>query len=136
MDVEKIEQEVLELLEGYEVTGAVFGDSVLHFSVLRAQEAILNDIKCQEIPEGLHYVFVCMAAGYYLFDKKAVGQLKIADLDIDAAQAKQIKEGDVQITFASAGEGSLTPEARFDALVHRLITPDPAALTRYRRLEW
>lgn len=136
MDVEKIEQEVLELLEGYEVTGAVLGDSVLHFSVLRAHEAILNDIKCQEIPEGLHYVFVYMAAGYYLFDKKAVGQLKIADLDLDAAQAKQIKEGDVQITFAAAADGSLTPEARLDRMIHTLSHPDPALFASFRKLVW
>jgi len=136
VDIEKIEQEVLELLVSLDVTGDIGGDYLLHFAVMRAQEAILNDIKCQEIPDGLHYAFVCMSAGFYLFDKKAVGQLNINDLDLDAAQAKQIKEGDVQITFATASDGSLTPEARFDALIHKLTTPDPASLTRYRRLEW
>ena len=136
MDNETIEQEVLELLVSLDVAGTVDGDYLLHFSVLRAREAILNDIKCPEIPEGLHYVFVSMAAGLFLAEKKAVGQLNITGIDFEAGRAKQIKEGDVQITFATVDDGGLTPEARFDALVHRLTNPDPGLLTRFRRLAW
>ena len=111
-------------------------DYSVRYAIARAKERILNDINCLEVPDGLRYTFIDMACGYYLHDLKAMGQIDASVLDLMNAPAKQIKEGDVQVTFAAASDGSLTPEARFDKLVNSLIHPDPALLAAYRRLVW
>ena len=113
------------------------GDDVsLTFAIARAREQILNDINHDEVPEGLRYTFIDMACGFYLHDLKAMGQIDASVIDLSSAPAKQIKEGDVQVTFAAASDGSLTPEARFDNLVKSLITPEPWLLSRYRRIAY
>ena len=111
-------------------------DYSVRYAIARAKERILNDINHEEVPSGLRYTFIDMACGYYLHDLKAMGQIDASVLDLTNAPAKQIKEGDVQVTFAAASDGSLTPEARFDKLVNSLIHPDPALLAAYRRLVW
>lgn len=131
-----IKADVIALLDGYGVIGTSESDVLLGFAIARAQELILTDIHQDDMPDGLKYTFIAMAAGLYLLDKKAAGQLQLESVDYVSAPAKQIKEGDVQITFASASDGSATPEMRFDALVQKLIHPDPSTLTRHRRLSW
>lgn len=131
-----ITSDVCNLLNEYGVFDVSESDLFLDFAIMRAKETILTDIHHDEMPEGLKYTFIAMAAGFYLQDKKAAGQLKLESVDFSSAPAKQIKEGDVQITFATASDGSLTPEARFDALIHKLTHPDHSTLTRYRRLSW
>lgn len=111
-------------------------DFTVRFAVSRARDLILNDIHWTEVPEGLHSLFVDLAAGYYLHDMKALGKLSVSGLDFETAPAKQIKEGDVQITFASGADGSQTPEQRLDALIARLIHPNPVELSCYRRITW
>lgn len=131
-----IYNEVIQRLHTLGATVLSNNDFSVTFAIERAQEEILNDIHHTEMPEGLRYLFIDMAAGYYLHDKKAMGQLAVSGLDFDAAPAKQIKEGDVQITFAGGADGSQTPEQRVDSLIARLTHPDPAQLNRYRRLSW
>lgn len=131
-----ITNDVLQRLNSFGVTVLASNDAMLQFAISRAEEMILNDINCSEIPFGLKYTFIDMASGCYLHDQKAMGLLDASVLDLTSAPAKQIKEGDVQITFATSSDGSLTPEARFDQLVQSLIHPDPVLLTRYRRLAW
>lgn len=131
-----IKADVIALLDSYGVINANESDVLLDFAISRAEEMILTDIHHDEMPEGLKNTFIAMAAGFYLADKKAAGMLDVESVDFGATPAKQIKEGDVQITFATASDGSLTPEARFDALVNRLIHPDPFVFTRFRRLSW
>ncbi len=129
-----IREETARLLEELGVLGVSQDDFILDFAVKHAEEIILTDINHKEMPEGLRYTFVCMAAGLYLQDMKAAGRLRLENVNFTDAPAKQIKEGDVQVTFAAASDGSLTPEARLDALIHKLTWPDPSTLTRYRRL--
>lgn len=128
-------QDVRNRLSGFGFDAS--GDDVsLTFAIARAREQILNDINHDEVPEGLRYTFIDMACGFYLHDLKAMGQIDASVIDLSSAPAKQIKEGDVQVTFAAASDGSLTPEARFDNLVKSLITPEPWLLSRYRRITY
>ncbi len=117
---------------GYEVTDTA--EAAIAYSVSRAAESIKIQINRTEIPDGLHHVHVDMAAGLFLRDKKAVGQL---DGFFDfASPAKSISEGDVSVTFAGASEGSLSPEARFDAMLNRMINPPQSVFAAFRRLKW
>ena len=128
-------QDVRNRLSGFGFDAS--GDDVsLTFAIARAREQILNDINHDEVPEGLRYTFIDMACGFYLHDLKEMGQIDASVIDLSSAPAKQIKEGDVQVTFAAASDGSLTPEARFDNLVKSLITPEPWLLSRYRRIAY
>lgn len=128
-------QDVRNRLSGFGFDAS--GDDVsLTFAIARAREQILNDINHDEVPEGLRYTFIDMACGFYLHDLKAMGQIDASVIDLSSSPAKQIKEGDVQVTFAAASDGSLTPEARFDNLVKSLITPEPWLLSRYRRITY
>ena len=100
-------------------------DAAVKYAINRAAEKIKANINRTEIPDGLHYTWVDMAAGLFLFDKKTAGQL---DEGFDfTAPAKKITEGDVSVEFAGADDGSSTPEARFDKLINSLINP-PAYL--------
>lgn len=131
-----IYNDVIERLEMLGVTVLSDNDFAVTFAIERAQEQILNDIHHAEMPKGLRLLFIDFAAGIYLHDMKAMGKLAVTGLDFDAAPAKQIKEGDVQITFAGGADGSQTPEQRVDALINRLTHPNPGQLARFRRLSW
>ena len=121
---------------GYTVTvpeGQTQSPDVL-YAINRAAEKIKANINRTEIPEGLHYTQVDMAAGLFLFDKKAAGQLGTG-FDF-SAPAKKITEGDVSVEYAGASDGADTPEARFDALLTQLINPPNSIFARFRRLLW
>ena len=70
-----------------------------------------------------------------------IGELPVVRLDgvegFDfSAPAKSITEGDVSVTFAGASDGAASAEARFDALLDKLIHPPNSILAAYRRLRW
>ncbi len=106
----------------------------IDYSITRAEERIKVQTNQTEVPGGLTCVWVDMAAGMFLADKKAAGQLG-ESFDF-TAPAQKITEGDVSVEFAGADNGSTTPEARFDALINRLIDPPAYVFARYRRLVW
>jgi hypothetical protein len=109
-------------------------DPLVGFVFQSVEEQIKNATNQAEIPEGLHNAAVEMTAGKFLALKKGSGQLDGFNIDLDAA-IKQIQEGDTNTVFA-IGEGSLTPEARLDALINRLLTDRTPDFVRYRRLVW
>lgn len=114
---------------GYTVAGA---DSfMIDFAVNKAEEQIKANINWSQIPEALFYVWADLAAGLFLRDKKATGQLAGYDFE---APAKGITEGDTRVEFAISD--STSPDARFEALTTKLTTLDEAALARFRRLVW
>lgn len=113
---------------GYTVTDGQ--SAAVTYSINRAAEHIKANINRTEIPEGLYYTHIDMAAGLFLNDKKAAGQLG-EGFDF-SAPAKKISEGDVSVEFAD----SSTPEARFDKMVATLTTPPQALLASFRRLKW
>lgn len=113
----------------------VTDEQAVRFSIEQAQTYIKTNINRSEVPDDLRTIFVDMACGLFLRNMKAFGRLDPNKINLDAP-TKSIKEGDVQITFASASDGSLTPEARFDGLVDRMINPPPAVFSHFRRIKW
>ena len=88
------------------------------------------------LPDGLFYTLVDMVAGQFLFDKKAAGALDGVEGFDFSAPAKSITEGDVSITFAGASDGAASAEARFDAMLDKLIHPADSIFAAYRRMRW
>lgn len=126
---------VIRLLQlGYAVPADDTPDTAVTYAIDRAAEKIKANINRTDIPDGLHYTWVDMAAGLFLFDKKTAGQLG-EGFDF-TAPAKKITEGDVSVEFAGAADGSSTPEARFDKLINSLINPPAYLFARFRRFVW
>lgn len=119
---------------GYAVTATDTPDAAVTYSINRAAEKIKVNINRTEIPEGLYYTHIDMAVGLFLKDKKDTNQLG-ANFDF-TAPAKKITEGDVSVEFTGASDGSLTPEARFDNMVHTFINPPQSVFAAFRRLKW
>lgn len=119
---------------GYVVPDNDAPNAGVTLAIDRAAEKIRANINRMDIPGELHYTWVDMAAGLFLFDKKAAGQL--GDGFDFTALAKKITEGDVSVEFAGATDGSSTPEARFDKLINSLINPPAYLFARFRRFVW
>lgn len=105
----------------------------LEYLIPKCELDILVNINHLELPDGLFYTLVEMAAGQFLFNKKAAGDLEGFDFD---SPVKSITEGDISVTFAGASDGSSSAESRFDALLDRMMHPPESTLARFRRLRW
>lgn len=129
----ELRDEVVSRLKdlGYNETG---GFDTVEFMINLATQEILNNINCSFVPNGLRYVLVDMAVGYFLKEKKATGALS-ENFDF-SAPVKSITEGDIAVAFASKSDGSSTPESRFDEMIQSLINPDKKVFAKFRRLEW
>jgi hypothetical protein len=119
---------------GYKVTNE--DKTGLEYTTRKCEAAILADINHKVLPDGLYYTLVDMAAGQYLYDKKAAGALEGVEGFDFSAPVKGITEGDVSITYAGASDGTNSAEARFDALLETLRNPPESALAAFRRLRW
>lgn len=119
---------------GYTVPSFGISDPAVNYAINLAAEKIKANINRTEIPDGLWHIWIDMAAGLYLFDKKSSGQL--SDNFDFTIPAKKITEGDVSVEFAGADDGSSTPEARFDNLINSLINPPAYLFARFRRFVW
>ena len=108
-------------------------EAAIQYATSRAEWEIKNNTNLPAVPDGLHFVWIDMAAGLFLFDKKATGQLPIQF----ETPTKSIAEGDTSVAFAVGGsDGALTPEAQYDKMLGSLINPPPEQLAAYRRLRW
>lgn len=108
-------------------------DSVaIDYNVKKAEADLKARTNQLQVPEGLFYVWVDMAAGMFLADKKQIGAL--ADQYDFEAPAKSISEGDTSVTFAIADTGSF--EDQFDAMLAKMIEPSAELIAAYRRLVW
>lgn len=116
---------------GYEVTED--DKPGLEYLICKCEKDILANINQKVLPDGLFCTLVDMVAGQFLFDKKAAGALEGFDFE---APVKSITEGDVSVTFAGASDGASNAEARFDALLSRLMHPADSTLAAFRRLRW
>ena len=119
---------------GYTVTDN--DETGLNFLIDKCEKDILADIKQRVLPDGLFYVPVEMVAGQFRVDKKAAGGLDGLEGFDFSAPARSITEGDVSITFAGAGDGASSAEARFDALLAGLMRPPERTLAAFRRMRW
>lgn len=106
--------------------------SALDYHIQKSKITLKVSTNQQEVPEGLFYVWVDMAAGEFLMDKKSAGAL--SGLYDFSAPAKSISEGDTSVTFAVADAGSF--ENQFDAMLAKMINPDMDLILAFRRLVW
>lgn len=106
----------------------------IDYQIAKCRAELLADIHHRDVPEGLFYTLAELAAGAFLGEKLAAGQLEIAGLDFSNT-AKSITEGDISVSFAGAGEAG-SPEARFIAGLEVMRHPPERVLAAYRRLEW
>lgn len=107
-------------------------NTAIRRNIDKAEAQLRAETNQREVPDGLFYVWVDMAAGLFLSDKKAAGALN--DVYDFSAPAKSISEGDTSVTFAIADTGSF--EDQFDAMLAKMTTPDPDLIIAYRRLVW
>lgn len=113
---------------GYNASDACEYDIVC--SIDKARERILAETNQTEVPEGLKYVWIDMAAGAFLRDRLAAGNLG-EGFDFNG-EAKRITEGDVTVEL-NAG----TPrQTMFSSLLDRMADPPKAVFAAFRRLTW
>lgn len=103
----------------------------LSFAIAQAREIMLANLNLDEIPDGLYYKFVDLAAGLYLRPKFAVGDLD--GFDIDAAVAS-VKEGDTTVSYLTTA--GLSEGERISTFLTYLLTLPETMLSRYRRFVW
>ncbi len=127
----KMREKALLLLNALGVENAE-NDPLFLFIAQSVTEWILNEIHHSALPETLVAYAAQRVVGRYLQLLKNNG--KLTDFDFDAA-VKQITEGDTTIVYA-IGEGSQTPEQRFDAMVGALCQEDKSQLYAHRRVAW
>lgn len=129
MDILKFVTDRLAAL-GYAATE---GDLVaLKFNIRKAESILKAKTNLTTIPEGLFYVWCDMAAGLFMQNKKAAGELS-TQYDF-SAPIQSISEGDVSFKFAIAETGSF--EDQFDAMLDKMVTPSEEIICAFRRLEW
>lgn len=109
-------------------------EALLSFSIQKVENTIKNDCNVDVIPDGLVNIAIDMTVGEFLMTKKTFSPDDIAGFDFDFA-VKQIQEGDTNIVF-SVGEGTLTPEQRFNQFLNHLLTYGRDEFSCYRRLRW
>lgn len=114
---------------GYRVAGE--DRAGLDYLTAGCEQALLAEINGKKLPEGLFHTLADMVAGRFLQEKLAAGTLEIQGLDLSAG-VRSLTEGDISVTFA----GEQSPEARFAALLDRMVHPPEALLGAYRRLRW
>lgn len=115
---------------GYTVTEA--DRYLVDYNISKAKARLRIYTNQPEVPDGLYHVWVDMAAGMFLADKKAAGALnEFYNFD---APAKSISEGDTSVTFAIADTGSF--EDQFDAMLAKMTEPDEELYVAFRRLVW
>lgn len=115
---------------GYKVTEADY--TAIRYQIAKAETELRVKTNRCEVPDGLFSVWVDMAAGLFLMEKKASGGL--SDLYDFDAPAKSISEGDTSVTFALSDTATL--EEQFDASIEKMTHPDAAMIVAFRRLTW
>ena len=101
---------VIRLLQlGYTVPAGGTPDAAVTYAIDRAAEKIKANINRTDIPDGLHYTWVDMAAGLFLFDKKTANLkafLKLRDGSPLFDPVRQ--EGGIGIPCIQREDGSIT----------------------------
>ena len=117
---------------GYEFKKA--DELLVKMAVRKAENRVRSECGTSDVPEGMLDAAVDMAAGEFLFLKKAIAPKDIVGIDLDAA-VKRIEVGDTATVFA-VGEGSLTEEQRLDCFVKHLLASGEKLYSQYRSIRW
>lgn len=128
-------EQVKKRLEMFGYTIIEADELALNFVISKTEMYIKNFCNISEIPEQLNFVWVDMACGEFLFEKKSNGGLTLANLDLSSPAIKTISEGDTSVTYA-LGEGSATDEQKLNALIDFLLNNRTIQLYKFRRLAW
>ncbi|MCI9092724.1 MAG: hypothetical protein HFF36_02900 [Coprobacillus sp.] len=102
---------------------------LINYITKMVEQDIKNKINKDEVPEGLHYVWVERVCGEFL--KGMRGSNMLTDEQIEAT-VTSIKEGDTQVSF----DKDSSPQAIFNVLVSRLINYGNDDFAKYRRFVW
>lgn len=127
-------EKTVKRLEGFGYKLKAGDKAALKFAVEKVTNTIKNECNVSAVPEGMMNIAVDMAAGEFLGTKKAFSPADIAGLNLELA-VKQIQVGDTSTVFA-VGEGSLTPEQRFDLFVEHLLNYGRGEFACYRKIRW
>ena len=127
-------EKTVKRLEGFGYKLKAGDKAVLKFAVEKVTNTIKNECNVSAVPDGLMNIAVDMAAGEFLGAKKTFSPAEIEGLNLELA-VKQIQVGDTSTVFA-VGEGSLTPEQRFDLFVEHLLNYGRGELACYRKIRW
>lgn len=104
---------------------------VLCFMAQKVENHIKISCNITSIPDELFYSAVDMVCGEFLFNKKQIGQLEIADLDLTSSIAS-ISEGDTSVSF----NADSSDETKFNQLVQYLMSKGEGDFVCYRKLKW
>ncbi|MCM1055213.1 MAG: hypothetical protein NC394_06795 [Bacteroides sp.] len=109
-------------------------NALLDWAVGCAEGYIRNRLNIEYLTLDLAEPMLNMAAGEFLKAKKSADPESLKGLDLDPA-VKRIEVGDTNTEFA-VGDGSLTPEQRFDMLTERLVRLGKEQLKGGGRIKW
>ncbi len=107
---------------------------LIAFSINEVVSHIKNICNISTIPKELNHIIIERVAGNFLYYKKSSGQSDDLPIDLETA-VKTVQTGDTNVTFA-IGEGSMTDEQRFDALVSSLLNTGEGELICFRKVKW
>ena len=116
-------------------SAAVDDKPAIEYLIIKCRVELLANINRKELPDGLFCVLVDMAAGNFLHDKLAAGNLEIDGVDF-SQQPKSITEGDVKVDFAGASDGVSSAEAQFRSKLEGMMHPPERVLGPFRRMRW
>lgn len=114
---------------GYEVTNE--DDWMIQFASEKVANNIKNSCNVVSIPDGLFHVAVDATCGEFLLAMKQTGRLNLSDLDLNGV-VTSIKEGDIQVNFASGQ----SDEEKLNSFLNYLLHAKDGELVCYRKLKW
>ncbi len=123
---------VKERLTAFGYNAADTDETALIFDIRKAEADLTAKTNREQVPDGLEFVWVDMAAGMFLADKKATGAL--SDIYTFDAPTKSVTEGDTSVTFAISDSGSA--EDQFNTLINKMMNPSAEVIAAYRKLVW
>ena len=123
---------ILKRLEtlGYKLTVNDNNVWLIAFSINEVVSHIKNFCNISAIPKELNHIVIERV----LYNQKSTGQSDDLPVDLEIA-VKSVQTGDTNVTFA-IGEGSMTDEQRFDAIVSSLLNTGEGELICFRKIKW
>ena len=113
------------------LTYQVLDEDIFHlaFAIQKTENTIKNECNIQSIPKELICDAVDMVCGYFLFNKKQVGQLS-DNFDLDSATS--VAFGDTKITYSS----NETNDQKLNTLLSYMMDKGKEQFSCYRKLKW
>ncbi len=123
---------VIERLKSFGYEAQKNDEAAIDFSANKVTEAIKNDCNVTDIPEGLFYVAVDMAAGEFLNNKRVFDPSSLASLNVDNA-VKSLSIGDISVGYNDSADSA---DKIMEALINCLLTRGKENFSCYRKIRW